>query len=231
MKESLESYIRTRANEQKLSLSELCRRAGISRQTLYSLNQAPNKLPALQTIVGLASVLAVHPLRLLHLVFDGLPLAPQVKQRHKRGDQSAFIGESIPDGTLVLCGQRFIKTWELQNVGRVAWENRYLQCMDDELIVIDRRTGLPLTINENLIPAVSRMPVPYTLPGSTVKLSIAFTAPRMPCTCISYWKSIFADGSLCFPKAQGLSVKVRVNALTSGAFEALCRSSSERALE
>lgn len=220
MKESLESYIRTRANERSLTLSEVCRRAGISRQTLYSLNQVPHKLPALQTIVGLAQVLEVHPLRLLHLVFDDLPTTPQVKQRHKRGDQSAFIGESIPDGTLVLYGQRFIKTWELQNVGRVPWENRYLQCMDDELTVINKSTGQVLAINESLRPDVTRIPVPYTAPGSTVTLSITFTAPSMPCTCISYWKSLFEDGSACFPKAQGLSVKVRVNALASGAFEA-----------
>ena len=135
MKESLHGYIRNRANEQGMSLSELCRRANISRQTLYSLNQVPHKLPPLQTIVGLSQVLAVHPLRLLHLVFDDLSVTPQVKLRHKRGDLSAFIGESIPDGTLVLYGQRFTKTWELQNVGRVPWENRFLQCIDEETMV------------------------------------------------------------------------------------------------
>ncbi|MBK6593783.1 MAG: helix-turn-helix domain-containing protein [Burkholderiales bacterium] len=220
MKESLRSYIQSRANEQQLSLSEVCRRADISRQTLYSLHQVPHKLPALQTIVGLASVLGVHPLRLLQLVFDDLPVTPQVKQRHKRGDQGAFIGGSIPDGSLVLYGQRFIKTWELQNVGRVPWENRYLQCMDDELTVINRRTGKVLAIHENLRPDVNRIPLPHTPPGETVTLSVSFTAPTMPCTCISYWKSVFEDGSMCFPKAQGLSVVVRVSSLATSAFEA-----------
>lgn len=219
MKESLKSYIQSRANEQGLSLSEVCRRANISRQTLYSLNQVPYKLPALQTLVSLASVLAVHPLRLLQLVFDGLPMTQHVKQRNKRGDQSAFVQETIPDGTLVLYRERFTKTWELQNVGRVPWENRYLQCVDEEIVVYTR-TGEALKIAENLIPTVKRIPVPYTASGATVKLSVEFTAPAMPGTCISYWKSVFEDGSLCFPKAQGLSVKVRVNTLATGTFEA-----------
>jgi transcriptional regulator with XRE-family HTH domain len=222
MKESLRSYIQNRANEQGLSLSEVCRQANISRQTLYSLDQVPHKLPALQTLIGLASVLAIHPLRLLHLVFDELPMTQQVKQRQKRGDESAFIQETIPDGTLVLHNQTFTKTWEVQNIGRVPWENRYLQCVDEELVVYTR-TGEALQIAENLIPSVKRIPVPNTAPGATVKLSVELTAPAMPGTCISYWKLVFEDGSLCFPKAQGLSVKVRVSSLATGAFAADAR--------
>lgn len=219
MQESLNSYIQNRANELGLSLSEVCRQAGISRQTLYSLNQVPYKLPALQTVVGLATVLAVHPLRLLQLVFDELPMAQHVKQRHKRGDESVFIQETIPDGTLVLYGERFTKTWELQNVGRVPWENRYLQCMDEELVVY-ARTGEMLRIAESLTPAVKRIPVPYTAPGATVTLSVEFIAPAMPGACISYWKTVFEDGSICFPNARGLTVNVRVSTMASGTFEA-----------
>lgn len=220
MKESLKSYIQHRANTLGLSLSEVCRRANISRQTLYSLDEVPHKLPALQTIVGLASVLGIHPLRLLQLAFDELPVTPQIVQRRKRGDQSTFIDETIPDGTIVLYRQRFTKTWEIQNAGKVPWKNRYLQCMDEEILVYTRAGGEALKIAENLIPTVKRIPVPYTAPGATVKLSVEFTAPAMPGTCISYWKSVFEDGTLCFPRGQGLSVKVRVNTLASGSFEA-----------
>ena len=219
MKETLEGYIRTRASVQGLNLSEVCRRANSSRQTLYTLNEVPRKLPALQTVVSLAEVLHVHPLRLLQLVFDDLPMTQQVKQRHKRGDHSAFVQETIPDGTLVLFGQRFTKTWELQNVGRVPWERRYLQCMDEEIVVY-ARSGETLTIAQNLTPAVQRIPVPATPPGAGAKLTVEFTAPKMAGTFISYWKSVFEDGSLCSPKAQGLSVKVRVTTLATGAFEA-----------
>lgn len=220
MKESLKNYVQRQANTLGLSLSEVCRRANISRQTLYSLDEVPQKLPALQTVVGLASVLGVHPLRLLQLAFDELPVIPLIKQRRMRGDQSAFIHETIPDGTMVLYQQRFTKTWKIQNVGKVPWENRYLQCMDEEIVVYTRTGGEVLKIAESLIPTVKRIPVPYTAPGATVQLSVEFTAPTMPGTCISYWKSVFEDGTLCFPKGQGLSVKVRVSTLASGSFEA-----------
>ena len=219
VKETLESYIRTRASAQGLSLSEVCRRAHISRQTLYTLNQLPRKLPALQTVVSLAEVLHVHPMRLLQLIFDELPPASQDKPKNIKGDRSAFVQETIPDGTLVLYGQRFSKTWELQNVGRVPWEGRYLQCLDDEIVVYTL-SGEKLRISENLKPDVQRIPVPVTPPGELVKLTVEFTAPSMPGTFISYWKSVCEDGSSCFPSAQGLSVKVRVNTLATGAFEA-----------
>lgn len=220
MKESLENYIRSRAIELGLSLSEVCRRASISRQTLYTLNQVSQKLPALQTIVSLADALHVHPLRLLQLVFDEVPIAQPLKQRHKRGDHSAFVQETIPDGSLVLYGKRFIKTWEVQNVGRVPWEGRFLQCMDEE-IVVTTRTGETLKIADGLRPTAMRVAVPTTAPGAVVRLTVEFTAPTTPGTFLSYWKSVYADGTQCFPKAQGLSVKVRVSTMATGAFEAM----------
>lgn len=75
----LKKYIQNRADELKLSLSEVCCRAGISRQTLHTLTHDSDKLSALQTIVGLASVLEVHPLRLLQLIFDEVPMKQQVR--------------------------------------------------------------------------------------------------------------------------------------------------------
>jgi transcriptional regulator with XRE-family HTH domain len=219
MKETLDGYIRNRTNQLGLSLTEVCRRAGVSRQTLYSLNEVPHKLPALQTVVSLADVLNVHPIRLLQLVFDELPMTPQVKQKQARGDHSAFVLETIPDGTMVLYGARFTKMWEMQNTGQVPWEGRFLQCVDEEIVVYTR-TGETLKIAENLIPSLKRIPIPYTPPKSAVQLKVEFTAPRMPGIFLSYWKSVYADGTLCFPKAQGLSVKVQVTTLATAAREA-----------
>lgn len=216
MKESLDGYIRNRTNELGISLTELCRRAKISRQTLYTLHQVPNKLPALQTVVSLADVLQVHPLRLWQLIFDELPTKPQVKQKRQRGDSSAFVQETIPDGTMVLYGERFTKIWQLQNMGRVAWEGRYLQCMGEDIVVYTR-TGEMLKIAENLQPHAKRIPVPTTPPGAVVRLAVQFVAPTSPGTFLSYWKSVYEDGTLCFPKAQGLSVKVRVSTLATAA--------------
>lgn len=101
-------------------------------------------------------------------------------------------------------------------MGYVPWENRYLQCMDEEIEVFTH-TGEELKIVENLTPDVNRIPVPYIAPGAKVRLSVDFTAPAIPDTFMSYWKSFFEDCSMCFPDAQSLSVKVRVNTLASGA--------------
>lgn len=48
-------------------------------------------------------------------------------QPHVGQDASRFVRDvTIPDGTRVLVGTRFKKTWEIQNVGDVAWEGRRL---------------------------------------------------------------------------------------------------------
>ena len=218
--EHLHDYLRQRSQTLGLSLSEVSRRAGLSRQTLYGLGQAPQKLPALQTVVALAVVLEVHPLRLLQALFDDLPLRksdPPASARQT--DRSAFVQDvSFPDGALVLPGQRFVKTWEVQNAGSVPWVDRHLQCMDDEVLVYTR-TGTELLLGAPLLPDSPRLAVPPTAPGQVVRLSMGFTAPNSPGTVLSYWKSTFADGSLCFPEARGLWVKVRVSSMASGATE------------
>lgn len=220
MPENLDTYIRQRVQALDISLSELCREAGVSRQTLYDLADIPRKLPTLATLIQLARVLGVHPLRLLNLVFDsepGLVAALAAPARKLRSDQSAFVRDvTFPDDTLVFPGQRFVKTWEVQNVGKVAWENRFLQCVDEEIVVY-ARSGEKLMIAGSLKPQVQRISVPLTKPGDAALLSVSFVAAALPGTVMSYWKSVFEDGRLCFPKASGLWCKVRVSSLTMAA--------------
>jgi Ig-like domain from next to BRCA1 gene len=125
---------------------------------------------------------------------------------------------TFPDGAMVLPEQTFTKTWSLQNVGTVPWENRYLQCIDEE-VVVTTRAGEVLKMAENLKPHSQRVTVPYTKPGDLVQISVNFTAPSKPATVVSYWKSVFEDGTQCFPKASGLSCVVRVTALATAAME------------
>lgn len=218
MKETLGTYVRNRAKALGITQIELCRQAGISRQTLHSLTSDRQKLPTLQTLLVLAKALQVHPIRLLQLLCDDHPelIAPRRHQR-QRGDQSAFVSDvSYPDGELVLPGQRFTKTWEIQNVGDVVWADRYLQCMDEDIVVYTR-SGEQLHLAQSLKPAVPRIPMPTTLPGQSVRLSVDFTAPSMPCTVVSYWKSVFADGAPCIPSGSGVWVKVVVTSLATSA--------------
>ena len=214
MSSSIETYIRQRAQCLGLSLSEVCRRVGLSRQTVYSLGQH-GKLPGLHTVVKLAETLQVHPMRLLQVLFDEVPLHHAPALQALREDRSAFGRDvTLPDGSLVLQGERFTKTWEIHNTGKVPWVGRFLQCMDEEILVYSRR-GEQLHLAPNLQPVVGRVAVPDTAPGKAVVLSVDFVAPQAPCTVLSYWKMCHADGTLCFPDARGLWVKVTVNTLAS----------------
>ena len=214
--ETFDLYVRSRCKDLNLSLSELCRLAGMSRQTFYALAEPVAKLPNLSTVVNLASVLEVHPMRLLHLLFDAAPLHPRAKRANK-ADRSAFVRDvTFADGELVLPGDKFVKTWELQNVGTVPWADRFLDCQDEEILVY-QRSGETLHLAANLIPAARRVAVPFTAPGGKVSISVSFTAPDAPGTLLSYWKMAFADGAHCFPPARGVWVKVRVSTLASAA--------------
>jgi Ig-like domain from next to BRCA1 gene len=221
--ETLDSYVRQRAQTLGLSVVQVCKAAGVSRQTFYTLAQIPERLPQLQTIVSLAQVLQVHPLRLLHLVFQSVPLGWAAQQTSLRGDQSAFIGDvTIPEGTLMTPNERFTKTWELQNVGLVPWAGRQLRCADADLVVF-KRDGELMQVAMPPVPDAPVIDVPFTAPGDHVRLSMVFTAPALPGTYLSYWKSYFADGTLCFPNSAGLQLKVQVMSVTTGAHEPLRR--------
>lgn len=118
MEQNLEQYIRQRCNSLRISLSEVCRQADISRQTLYECWSKEQKYPSLSTLVAISHVLKVHPLRLLQLVFQQ-QASPDLSQV-MLGDQSAFVADvTYPDGEQVVTGERFRKTWCLQNVGSV----------------------------------------------------------------------------------------------------------------
>lgn len=161
---------------------------------------------------------------------DTLPLRHD-RQHRDRGDRSVFVADiTIPDGTLVAPGARFTKVWELQNVGTVPWVGRVLRCIDEQLDVrlidADGTAGIPgiahvARVAEKLQPDAMEIAVPHTAPGEIVRLSVDFKAPTVPSTCISYWKSFFEDGSLCFPNSVGLSCKVRVISMTSQEIGAL----------
>lgn len=216
MSETLANYVTQRAATLGLSNSALCRTARISRQTLHTLLHAPNKLPALPTLLTLSQALQVHPMRLVQLVCNDNPeLFAPPRRKRLHGDASAFVRDATyPDGELVLPGQRFTKIWEIQNVGHVVWEGRLLQCVDEEIVVYSR-SGETLHLAQSLQPAVSRIAIPTTAPGALVQLQAEFIAPLLPGTVLSYWKSTFADGTPCFPDAAGLWVKVLVTSLTA----------------
>jgi transcriptional regulator with XRE-family HTH domain len=210
----LADFVLARMQARQLTQAQLCQRAGISRQTLHILLYRPEQWPTLPTLFALGRVLKVHPTRLVQLVTEARPdaLGADIRSRsaQRRGDRTEFVRDvTFPDGAWVVPGPRFTKVWEVHNVGSVAWEGRFIHCMDEQVAVFNQ-SGRELLLAQPLAPTQSLVPIATTAPGAMVQVAVEFTAPLLPGTVLSYWKSVFADGRLCFPRATGLWVKVQV---------------------
>jgi len=95
-------------------------------------------------------------------------------------DKMRLVGESIPDGTNYWQGERFTKSWTLENVGTTTWDTKY------QLIYYDG------TILSGELLAVSiQNPVE---PGVQVQISVPMEAPDTLGSYISYWRLINEDG-------------------------------------
>lgn len=89
-------------------------------------------------------------------------------------DQAQFISDvTVPDGTKMLPGQAFKKTWRLRNLGSCTWDSRYAL-----VFAGGDAFGAPAVVN--LTGSVTT--------GGTVDLSIDMKAPSVPGEYISNWK-------------------------------------------
>ncbi len=113
------------------------------------------------------------------------------------GDKTLFIDDvTIPDGTIMLTNQTFVKTWRVKNIGSVVWKDRYLKRITPQ--------------SELLCSSPAMVPIPETAPGETVDISVTFTTPHLPVTCRSDWKTADHNGNLYFPEMHGLYSIVKV---------------------
>jgi transcriptional regulator with XRE-family HTH domain len=216
--DNFSAYIRSRARAQNLSMTQLAQASKISRQTLYKIMKGDNEAK-LSTMISVASVLKMHPLDLLRAFFGyrALPFETMASTKHLY-DASSFIEDvTIPDNMRVWVNQSFVKSWKIQNTGKVPWINRCLLCMDEQMQLqfsseIDLIFKLP-TQGRRLLPAQTSIPIPTTLPGQTAQLNVDYTAPSYPGTQISYWKMVDESGEICFPDLEGLSCLVQVIAI------------------
>jgi transcriptional regulator with XRE-family HTH domain len=212
----LGDYIRRRAYALDISLSETAKRAGLSRQALYKVLDERVAEAKLSTLIKLAHALNVHPLALMRRLFSGrrFPVFASREAKYPR-DHAGFVRDTtFPDNETILINQEFEKKWEIQNLGEVAWADRKLVCMDDQLYILrkDNEELIPV-LDQNLVALEPEISVPETEPGGTALISIRFKAPSFPCTTISYWKMVDKEGDICFPQMKGLWCKVNVVAL------------------
>jgi len=89
-------------------------------------------------------------------------------------NKALFIEDvSIPDGTILISGQVFTKTWRLRNIGSCSWDEDYA------LVLVD---GEPMNAPESIeIPSVVN-------PGDDIELSVTMTAPTDPGAYEAAWK-------------------------------------------
>ncbi|MGZ8172935.1 MAG: NBR1-Ig-like domain-containing protein [Methylobacter sp.] len=210
------TYVKQRADTLGLSMSELSRQTGISRQGLYGLLDGSTGQAKISTLVALAKALQVHPMVLFrHLLHQlDLPKFSTTSAKYQF-DASGFVQDvTIPDNTAVFTGQVFTKVWEIQNIGHVNWLGRKLVCMDRkaDIPVVPEYIAAPEAVR-GLVPTRRIIAIPDTLPGDSVILSVEFTAPSYPCSLISYWKMTDEHEEICFPETEGLSCMVRVVSL------------------
>ena len=161
---------------------------------------------------ALAGALSVSPIWLLRLLHGRSVIDREIAAASAvPGDHSCYVGTvTIPNGTLMPAGERFEKIWEIQNGGEVRWQGRRLRCVDEPLAAGTTQEAL---VRLSLVPDVLEIPVPDAAPGDVVRLVVWYTAPLFPCTCISIWKMVDAEGKFCFPRLHGLDVMVVVTAM------------------
>lgn len=214
-------YVCKYCTDNELSLAMLAKRLGMSRGTFYALLE-PSSEPKLNQLIALSHIMKVNPCFLLRLKYQEFDFAKFSNQSNPaptsdftifqtRGlDASGFVDETVPDGSIIMAGSVFEKSWTIQNLGKLVWENRVLVCLDDELPIdyFDRQDA-----KYRLIAMQRAVDIAKTQPNQTVTIKAILIAPSIPGRYISYWKMKDQAGNLCFPDGFGLSLSIKVCAL------------------
>lgn len=128
-------------------------------------------------------------------------------------DAIAFCADvNLPDHSPVLPGERFTKTWLVQNVGQRFWRGRDLVCVTDQYVIgryaPDGRAR-PL-LHSHLRSAQPWVRLTDTPPGGMCEVSMDFVAPQENCSVISLWRIRNAQGAFCYDERFFLQAIVTV---------------------
>lgn len=141
-----------------------------------SFNTTPNTTP----LAGFTSV-------------AGSPIAPTsaggIGNTAAGCNNGAFVGETLPDKSVVGAGKNFTKAWEIKNTGTCTWDEGYVFAFQPDLsnseiegydIVIDKSDEI-------------------TKPNHSQSFIVKLTAPTTPGEYKGYWKLKADDGTYFGP--------------------------------
>jgi transcriptional regulator with XRE-family HTH domain len=233
--DQLNGFVRKRSAQLNLPITELAERAGLTRAYLHALLGGKTRNPGVLTLARLAAALQIPSVSLYRLFEEAAFVAAgsadtledvarqgdtakhwQHRQRHLAVDDMTdalvFTEDvTIPDHSMVLPGERFTKTWAVQNAGMVHWRSRRLERIDQELVVALRDgNGFRPLLDSHLHSLGRDVDVPDTPPGHGVELSVDFMAPRENCSVASLWRFVDVSGKPVYRHSCFLQVIVNV---------------------
>jgi len=93
-------------------------------------------------------------------------------------NDAQFVGETLPDGSVVKAGKDFTKTWEIKNTGTCTWDEGYVFAFLASNSSSEIK-GYDIVINKK---------DEYTKPGSSQSFVIKLVAPSAAGEYKGYWK-------------------------------------------
>lgn len=207
MQQDLESFIHRRVRALGLSMGELAAAAQITRAHLRRIVTRQTCNPGILTLQKLAIALKVQEMGLLRyfLGHEIDPAIPDVGVRHinplNNVDVLAFVEDvTIPDYSVMMAGEKFVKTWAVQNAGQVNWVGRRLIRVDQNMVVAERSSNGNLTpLLDAYLDSLGReVEIPNTPPGHLAELSVSFMAPKANCSVASIWQFVDSDNQLIY---------------------------------
>lgn len=104
-------------------------------------------------------------------------------------NDAAFVGESLPDGSVVAAGKKFTKSWELKNTGTCKWDEGYTFAFQPDLSS-SAIQGYDILINTS---------DEFTDPNHSQSFVVKITAPSTAGEYKGFWKLKTDNGTYFGP--------------------------------
>lgn len=137
---------------------------------------------------------------------DGKPFGPELYAElrvitlpGRPKDGATFVADTtIPPGTRLPTGGKFVKTWQIRNTGATTWGEGYT-------------LGL---VGDNGLEGPTAVPLPTTEPGKVTEVSVDLTSPTSPGYHRSFWQPQTPGGRLF-----GDILRVEIEAMGLGSLD------------